>query len=158
MDETGRARGCLRTEEGAQLLEVNRLGDVKKVQNAEVAARNFRGSAAQKFWFRRRCDGHPYTTSYSTLDARTNARGLRRKTEWRLAARHLTARDAGVDHAVGMRAYSACSPSKGPEFLGPPKNTVPASLPFGLALSHCVTPGRHEFGVGVAFSGALRHD
>ena len=37
----------------------------------------------------------------------------------------------------GMRAYSACSPSNGPLIAGPPKKAVPASRPFGFALSHC---------------------
>src|SRR3954451_7210366 len=38
--------------------------------------------------------------------------------------------------AYGIRAYSACRPSKAPAASGPPKKAVPASLPPGLALSH----------------------
>ena len=39
--------------------------------------------------------------------------------------------------AKGTRANSACRPSNGPAVAGPPKNAVPASFPFGFALSHC---------------------
>src|SRR5258706_9322182 len=60
MDKAGRAWGGLRTEERPQLLQVNRLGDVKDVQYAEIAARDhFCGNAAPEFRFNRRCEGHP---------------------------------------------------------------------------------------------------
>jgi len=50
MDESGRARGRLRAEERAQFLQINRLGDVKEIQYAEVAARDqFCGSDAPEF-------------------------------------------------------------------------------------------------------------
>jgi hypothetical protein len=43
----------------------------------------------------------------------------------------------GAEVANGIRAYSDCSPSTGPVDSGPPKKQVPASGPFGFAVSHC---------------------
>ena len=58
--------------------------------------------------------------------------------EIRIACSSLTASGSFTSPtwAKGMRAFSACSPSKEPVASGPPKNEVPARLPLGLASSH----------------------
>src|SRR6266478_2566869 len=50
MDEPGRARRCFRAQEYTQFLQINRLGDVKEIQCAEMAARNhFAGVLPRSF-------------------------------------------------------------------------------------------------------------
>src|SRR5260370_24449016 len=58
MDESGWARRCFRAKEYTQFLQINRVGDVKEIQCAEMAGRDhFCGSTAPEFRFRWKREG-----------------------------------------------------------------------------------------------------
>src|SRR5258706_15408003 len=59
MDETGRAGSGVRAEKNAQLLQINRFGDVEEVQHPEIAARDYScGTDVPEMWLCRWCDSH----------------------------------------------------------------------------------------------------
>src|SRR6267154_1350776 len=59
MDETGRAGRGVRAEKNAQLLQIDRFGDVEEVQHPEIAARDYPcGTDVPEMWLCRWCDSH----------------------------------------------------------------------------------------------------
>src|SRR5258708_5538958 len=69
MDEAGRAGRGVRAEKNAQLLQIDRFGDVEEVQHPEIAARDYPcGTDVPEMWLCRWCDSH------KRLDAWTRRR------------------------------------------------------------------------------------